>query len=78
MRTDPAAGGQAGPLPGHPGNVLHCFATHKDDPTEQPRWGKIGQQEIVDEGPLPPTPNPAIEDFKKVLVNPDARPRKSY
>jgi arylsulfatase A-like enzyme len=28
-----------------------------DDPTVQPRWGKIGKQKIVDEGPLPPFPN---------------------
>ena len=26
-------------------------------PTEQPRWGKIGKQKIVDEGPLAPFPN---------------------
>jgi hypothetical protein len=28
-----------------------------DDPTEMPRWGKVGKQRIVDEGPLPPFPN---------------------
>jgi arylsulfatase A-like enzyme len=28
-----------------------------DDPTVQPRWGKVGKQRIVDEGPLAPGPN---------------------
>ena len=28
-----------------------------DDPTVQPRWGKIGKQRIEDEGPLPPHPD---------------------
>ena len=40
-----------------PRNLLHCLATDTDDPTEQPRWGKIGKQKIVDEGPLPPHPD---------------------
>ena len=39
-----------------PRNLLHSFAADADDPTEQPRWGKIGKQKIVDEGPLPPHP----------------------
>ncbi len=37
-----------------PRNLVHCWATDKDDTTEMPRWGKIGKQRIVDEGPLPP------------------------
>jgi arylsulfatase len=40
-----------------PRDLLHCWATDKDDPAEQPRWGKIGKQKIVDEGPLAPFPN---------------------
>src|SRR5260370_8085755 len=40
-----------------PRNMVHSFATDRDDPTEMPRWGKIGKQRIVDEGPLPPFPN---------------------
>ncbi|HJZ56858.1 MAG TPA: arylsulfatase [Gemmataceae bacterium] len=40
-----------------PRNVLHCWATDKDDATEMPRWGKIGKQRIEDDGPLPPHPN---------------------
>ena len=40
-----------------PRDLVHCWATDTDDPTEQPRWGKIGKQKIVDEGPLAPFPN---------------------
>ncbi len=40
-----------------PRNLVHTYATDVDDPTVQPRWGKIGKQRIVDEGPLPPFPN---------------------
>jgi arylsulfatase len=32
--------------------VIHAFATDKDDPTEQPRFGRIGKQTIEDTGPL--------------------------
>ncbi|WP_436636870.1 arylsulfatase [Microbaculum sp. FT89] len=39
-----------------PRNLLHTFATDKDDPTVDPRWGKVGKQRIIDEGPLPPNP----------------------
>ncbi len=35
-----------------PRGVVHSFATDKDDPTEQPRWGRIGKQKIADTGPL--------------------------
>ena len=44
-----------------PRNILHTFATDTDDPTVQPRWGKVGKQKIVDEGPLPPHPIPGIK-----------------
>ena len=27
-----------------PRGVLHCWATDKDDPTEEPRWGRVGKQ----------------------------------
>ena len=37
-----------------PRNVIHSWATDKDDPTEQPRWGKIGKQKIEDAGQLCP------------------------
>jgi arylsulfatase A-like enzyme len=35
-----------------PRGVLHCWATEKDDATEQPRWGRVGKQKIEDTGPL--------------------------
>ena len=44
-----------------PRNLLHCWATDKDDTTVDPRWGKVGKQKIVDEGPLPPHP---VKDIK--------------
>jgi arylsulfatase len=37
-----------------PRNMLHCFATDTDDPTVQPRWGKVGKQKIEDAGELYP------------------------
>src|SRR6478609_8092126 len=37
-----------------PRSLVHCYATDTDDATEMPRWGRIGKQKIVDEGPLPP------------------------
>lgn len=35
-----------------PRGVLHCFATDKDDPTDDPRFGKVGRQKCEDTGPL--------------------------
>src|ERR1700712_3191030 len=35
-----------------PRGVLHCWATDKDDPTVEPRWGRVGKQKIKDTGPL--------------------------
>ena len=40
-----------------PRSLVHSYATNRDDPTEMPRWAKIGKRRIVDEGPLPPFPN---------------------
>jgi arylsulfatase A-like enzyme len=40
-----------------PRSLIHSFATDTDDATEQPRWGRVGKQRIVDEGPLPPFPD---------------------
>jgi arylsulfatase A-like enzyme len=48
---DPAFRAKYGPR-----NVLHCWATDKDDETVEPRWGKVGKQKIEDDGPLPPHP----------------------
>src|SRR5262245_42961919 len=35
-----------------PRGVIHSWATDKDDPTEMPRWGRVGKQKIEDTGPL--------------------------
>jgi arylsulfatase len=65
-----------------PRNIVHSWATDVDDPTVMPRWGTVGKQKIVDEGPLPPFPNMAgrqnwqegrkakynMETFDEVLV----------
>jgi arylsulfatase A-like enzyme len=32
--------------------VIHSFATDKDDPSVDPRFGKVGKQKITDTGPL--------------------------
>ncbi len=44
-----------------PRNMVHSWATNVDDPTVQPRWGKIGKQKIEDAGPLPPHPMEGIK-----------------
>ncbi len=44
-----------------PRNLVHSWATNTDDPTVQPRWGKIGKQKIEDAGPLPPHPMAGIK-----------------
>jgi arylsulfatase len=35
-----------------PRGVLRCKASDRDDPTDHPRWGKVGKQTIEDTGPL--------------------------
>jgi arylsulfatase A-like enzyme len=40
-----------------PRNIVDTKATTTDDPTVDPRWGKVGKQTIKDGGPLPPHPN---------------------
>ena len=35
-----------------PRGVIHSWATEEDDPTEEPRWGRVGKQKIEDTGPL--------------------------
>jgi arylsulfatase len=45
-----------------PRGVLKCKASDRDDPTEQPRWGKIGKQTIEDTGPLTKKRMETIDD----------------
>jgi arylsulfatase A-like enzyme len=35
-----------------PRGVMHTFASDKDDPTTDPRWGRVGKQTVQDTGPL--------------------------
>jgi arylsulfatase A-like enzyme len=44
-----------------PRGVLHSWATDKDDPTDQPRWGKVGKQRVEDTGPLTQARMPTID-----------------
>jgi arylsulfatase len=50
-----------------PRNMLHTWATTTDDPTVQPRWGKVGKQKITDDGPLCPQRMETIDD--EILSN---------
>jgi arylsulfatase A-like enzyme len=55
-----------------PRNLVHTFATEVDDSTEMPRWGRVGKQRIVDEGPLKPFPNMGA-DHQGWQKGPDAK-----
>src|SRR5262247_130105 len=58
----PAAKSTVGPR-----NMVHSWATDVDDPTEQPRWGKIGKQKIEDAGPMCPDRMKTVDD--EILAN---------
>ena len=45
-----------------PRNMIHSWATNVDDPTVQPRWGKVGKQKIEDAGPLYPKRMETVDD----------------
>jgi len=45
-----------------PRNMVHSWATDKDDPTVQARWGKIGKQKIEDAGTLYPKRMETVDD----------------
>lgn len=45
-----------------PRNMLHSWATDRDDPTVEPRWGKVGKQRIEDAGPLYPKRMQTVDD----------------
>jgi len=57
-----------------PRNIISSTAIPVADATVDPRWGLVGKQKIVDEGPLPPHPNmdpkakTNMEDIESVLV----------
>ena len=53
-----------------PRNMIHSWATDVDDPTEQPRWGKIGKQKIEDAGPLYPKRMETVDDeIRDLAIN---------
>ena len=54
---DPAFRARYGPR-----GVLDCKATDKDDPTVDPRFGKVGKQTIKDTGPLTKKRMETIDD----------------
>jgi len=45
-----------------PRNMVHSWAINTDDPTEMPRWGKIGKQKIEDAGTLYPKRMETVDD----------------
>ncbi|QEX17558.1 arylsulfatase [Hypericibacter terrae] len=45
-----------------PRNMVHSWATNVDDPTVDPRWGKIGMQKIEDAGTLYPERMKTVDD----------------
>jgi arylsulfatase len=45
-----------------PRNLIHSFATDRDDPTVDPRWGRVGKQRIEDQGPLYPKRMETVDD----------------
>ena len=45
-----------------PRNMVHSWATATDDPTVQPRWGKIGKQRVEDAGALYPKRMETVDD----------------
>ena len=42
--------------------MLHTYATNVDDPTVDPRWGKVGKQKIEDAGTLYPKRMETVDD----------------
>jgi arylsulfatase len=45
-----------------PRNMIHSYATEKDDATVDPRWGKVGKQRIEDAGTLYPQRMETVDD----------------
>jgi arylsulfatase len=45
-----------------PRNMVHSWASDKDDATVMPRWGKVGKQKIADAGKLYPKRMETVDD----------------
>ena len=60
-----------------PRGVLHSSATNVDDPTVDPRFGRVGKQKIEDTGPLTKKRMETIDDdiAERAVAFIDARPR---
>jgi len=53
-----------------PRNMVHSWATDKDDPTDMPRWGKVGMQKIEDAGTLYPKRMETVDDeIRDLAIN---------
>src|SRR6476660_6015433 len=53
-----------------PRNMVHSWATDKDDATVMPRWGKIGKQKIEDAGTLYPKRMETVDDeIRDLAIN---------
>jgi arylsulfatase A-like enzyme len=53
-----------------PRNMVHSWATNVDDPTDMPRWGKVGKQKIEDAGPLYPKRMETVDDeIRDLAIN---------
>jgi arylsulfatase A-like enzyme len=53
-----------------PRNMVHSWATEVDDPTEMPRWGKVGKQRIEDAGTLYPKRMETVDDeIRDLAIN---------
>ena len=48
-------------------NMVHSWATNVDDPTVDPRWGKVGKQRVEDAGELCPKRMETVDD--EILAN---------
>jgi arylsulfatase len=49
-----------------PRGALHAWATDKDDPTTDPKFGRVGKQRIEDTGPLT---RKRMETFDQEVTN---------
>ncbi|MEP1200279.1 arylsulfatase [Tateyamaria sp.] len=54
---DPEFGATFGPR-----NIIHSFATDTVDETVEARWGMVGKQRIIDDGPAPPERQKTLDD----------------
>jgi arylsulfatase len=52
-----------------PRGIMDCTASDKDDPTVDPRFGRVGKQTIKDTGPLTPEGMKTIDDELAVRAN---------